>query len=99
MATFLLLHGGFGGLAVVPSDQWGGLLLTDATPGLALFPDELTLPVTFRAPGEIPALFRRLGQDGELRSQLQQGWRELIRREHTYARRLFQVLEAVDLAG
>ncbi len=28
LATFLLLHGGFGGLAIVPSDQWGGLLLT-----------------------------------------------------------------------
>jgi general L-amino acid transport system permease protein len=28
VATFLLLHGGFAGLSVVPSDQWGGLLLT-----------------------------------------------------------------------
>ena len=28
VATFLLLHGGFAGLSVVPSDQWGGFLLT-----------------------------------------------------------------------
>lgn len=78
---------------------WGGLLLTDATPGLALFPEELTRPVSFRAPQEIPGLFRSLAGDAALRRQLQEGWRGLIRREHTYARRLFQVLEAVDLAG
>lgn len=78
---------------------WGGVLLTDATPGLALFPDELTRPVTFRAPEEIPGLFRRLAQDGELRRQLTEGWREHVRHGHTYARRLFQVLEHVDLAG
>ncbi len=78
---------------------WGGTLLTDATPGLELFPAELTRPVTFHAPGELPGLFRALADNQALRRDLRTGWRDLIRREHTYARRLFQILEAVDLAG
>ncbi len=78
---------------------WGGVLLTDATPGLALFPEELTRPVTFRAPDELPGLFQRISADGELRRQLRQAWREHVRSGHTYARRLFRVLESIDLAG
>jgi len=78
---------------------WGGTLLTDATPGLELFPPELTRPVTFRTPEEIAPLFRSLAGDATLRGELGAAWRELLRREHTYVHRMRRVLESTDCAG
>ena len=76
-------------------DVWaaGGCLLTDATPGLALFPQELTGPVTFCKPAEISAVIRDLETD---RPRLIAQWRELIRREHTYAHRVRTILEHIS---
>jgi hypothetical protein len=81
-------------------DVWGagGFLLTDATPGLSLFPQELTEPITFRAPtGErgLDATLRRLESDPTLGAELRAAWRSLLRAEHSYAKRVTSMLELV----
>lgn len=77
-------------------DVWtaGGLLLTDATPGLSLFPKGLTLPVTFTRPEEIPGLLRRLEGNPNLTADLAAAWREHLAARHTYAHRLALMLDA-----
>ncbi len=75
---------------------WGGLLVTDATPGLALFPRALTQPVTFARPEDIAPLTRGLMRDGA--ADLKREWRAEIARAHTYVHRARTILEAVGLA-
>lgn len=72
---------------------WGGTLLSDATPGLDIFPAELTRELTFQEPVALARRFRALADDAALRRQLGEAWRGLLRREHTYAHRLARVLE------
>ena len=80
-------------------DVWiaGGLLLSDATPGLDLFPMELTRPVTFTQPEEAAALLADLeaapGRPGELR----RAWKALVLAEHTYAHRVDAMLRVMGL--
>ena len=76
-------------------DVWaaGGCLLTDATPGLGIFPDDLTKPVTFNKASDIVAMAKRLEPD---RAGLVKQWKELIAREHTYARRIRTILERIS---
>lgn len=81
-------------------DVWGagGFLLTDATPGLSIFPKEMTEPVTFHsATGErgIAATLRRLESDPRLRDELRAAWRTLLRAEHSYTTRMSAVLELI----
>lgn len=80
-------------------DVWaaGGLVVTDATPGLALFPKELTQPVTFRTPAQLPALLRTLQAAPALRRSLTQNWGELIASQHTYHHRMQQVARSLLL--
>lgn len=75
-------------------DVWaaGGLLLSDRTPGLELFPADLTEPMAFGAPSEIPA---RLASLERRRAELMPAWREHIAAEHTYALRLRALLERI----
>uniref|UniRef100_A0A7C3W8E2 Glycosyl transferase family 1 n=1 Tax=Fundidesulfovibrio putealis TaxID=270496 RepID=A0A7C3W8E2_9BACT len=76
-------------------DVWaaGGCLLSDATPGLELFPRELIEPITYRAPADIPHALARLERD---RQGLTTAWRERIARDHTYDRRVALVLDALS---
>ncbi len=76
---------------------WGGLLVTDATPGLALFPDELARPVTFRTPGDIAPLLRALWSSASGADGLKAAWREELKTRHTYTHRVRSVLEALGL--
>lgn len=80
-------------------DVWaaGGLLMTDATPGLDLFPDELTREIHFNTPGQIPLLFLRLDKNRGLRRDLCAAWRKLIAEEHTYEARAATVLDTMGL--
>ena len=80
-------------------DVWcaGGVLLTDNTPGLDLFPRELTGPVTFALPEEIPGLFAKLSPGRLARERLVAAWREHILAEHTYSRRVGVVLDRLNL--
>ncbi|EFL52776.1 conserved hypothetical protein [Solidesulfovibrio fructosivorans JJ]] len=79
-------------------DVWaaGGCLLTDHTPGLDIFPSELTKPIAYRTARDIPDLAKRLSHDAE---DLKTAWRELIATRHTYRHRIRSVLEWVAGEG
>ncbi len=91
-ATSLLLPAG---LTQRHFDVWsaGGFLLTDATPGLELFPTELTTPIRFDRPGSLAATVDRLEREPGLRDQLQRAWQAEIAARHTYAARVARILE------
>lgn len=83
------------GLSQRHFDVWqsGGFLLTDPTPGLSLFPAELTEPVTVPSPAEFRPVLRRLDKDSPLRTHLQYAWRAHLAGHHTYRHRVQRVLE------
>ena len=78
-------------------DTWaaGGFLLSDATPGLSLFPAELVREMTYQTPAALPELVNRLEGDPALKADVATAWRELMLREHTYAHRVSAILERV----
>lgn len=86
MVSFLLPHG----LNQRHFDTWaaGGFCLMDNSPGLALFPKELTEPVVFAAPKDIPDCISRFSRDENAKKQLAARWREHVLAEHTYAHRM-----------
>jgi hypothetical protein len=77
-------------------DVWmaGGLCLTDATPGLELFPEELVRPVRFASVQELPRVVDRLEASGQ-RQALVNDWRNLLLAEHCYTHRVATVLDIV----
>lgn len=78
----------------------GGFLLSDATPGLDIFPRELTEPCTVGAVCSRQALGRRidaLERSPGLRQALVSQWRDLLAQEHDYVRRTRTILEASGL--
>ena len=79
-------------------DVWaaGGLLVTDATPGLSLFPEELVRPVCFRRPGDIPALLASL-EKGPRPDELVRDWQNHILAHHTYTRRVDTISNLLGL--
>ena len=93
MTSFLLPHG----LNQRHFDVWaaGGFCLMDDSPGLALFPEELTKEVRFARPGEIPGLIARFTADAGEKARLARRWREHILAEHTYEKRMRRMLETV----
>ncbi|MDR1777052.1 MAG: DUF3880 domain-containing protein [Desulfovibrio sp.] len=70
-------------------DVWaaGGALLTDATPGLDIFPSELTRPITLERPEDFGPRLAQLRADPAT-DALRTRWRELLRAEHGYERRV-----------
>jgi len=76
---------------------WGGLLLTDATPGLSLFPAELTRAVTFRSPQDIAPRRRALQASAREAEGLKRAWRSELAARHTYAHRVRNMLESLGL--
>lgn len=78
---------------------WGGLLLSDATPGLDLFPAELTQEITFQAPATLAERFRALTGSSSLAADLKTAWRAELTRAHTYGHRVAELLEGLGLAG
>ena len=81
-------------------DVWsaGGFLISDATPGLKLFPRELTALISFSKSSDIPALLSRLNRDHQLRHDLARTWQTLIHSEHTYKRRLERLLNTLEIS-
>lgn len=73
---------------------WGGLLLTDGTPGLGIFPQELTQDVSFRRPEDIAPRLNALAANADV---LKAAWRTELAARHTYAHRIKTVLEALGL--
>lgn len=82
-------------------DTWafGGLLLSDAAPGLELFPAELTREITFRAPSDIAPRFRALTSSPTLAADLKRAWRAELARAHTYGHRVVKMLELLGPAA
>lgn len=80
-------------------DVWtaGGFLLTDANPGLDIFPQELARAVSFAGPGNLPGLFERFATDSAEKRDLARQWREVLAAGHTYAHRAEAVLKAAGL--
>lgn len=75
-------------------DVWaaGGRLISDATPGLELFPRELTAPITYKTPAHLAGTIASLEEAGP---GLAQAWRELILNKHTYSHRIRTILERI----
>lgn len=80
-------------------DVWcaGGFLITDANPGLGIFPPELVEPIRFSRPGDIRALYLAHREETGAKSELRAAWRDCIMKDHTYARRIRTVLAAMDI--
>lgn len=93
-ATSLLLPRG---LTQRHFDVWaaGGFLITDNTPGLELFPEELTREISFDHPKHIGKVLNNLERDSSLRSDLRQAWRNLILTSHTYRQRVETIMDWV----
>ena len=86
LTSLLLPHG----LTQRHFDVWacGGFLLTDDTPGMKIFPQELARAVTFTSPREAAELLRGLAANPKGKERLRQSWQTLIWAEHSYAARL-----------
>ncbi len=80
-------------------DVWscGGFLLTDATPGMDIFPEELTRPVTLTRPEDLPVAVERLEKDPTLRVQLGAAWRACLAGQHGLEHRLANILSLVEV--
>ncbi|MDL2307381.1 glycosyltransferase, partial [Desulfovibrio sp. OttesenSCG-928-C06] len=81
-------------------DVWltGGFCLTDDSPGLFIFPEELTRAVTFRTPEELPELVRRFKESPDAKEETRRAWQSEILKKHTYRTRLETLLEQVEQA-
>ena len=81
-------------------DVWaaGGFLLTDATPGLDIFPAELTGPIALAAPAEIGERVAWLRENPAARKDLAGQWRELIAASHTYRDRVAEICARLNVA-
>lgn len=79
-------------------DVWaaGGILFSDPTPGLELFPPELVRPMRLAAPDELAARLAALRRCPDERAALSAAWRKELRARHTYAHRLHRLLQAAD---
>jgi Uncharacterized protein conserved in bacteria len=86
MVSFLLPHG----LNQRHFDIWaaGGFCLTDNSPGLNLFPRELTGPITCNTPEDIPDTVAYFDKNPKDKQRVAETWKEHILAEHTYAHRM-----------
>lgn len=82
-------------------DVWaaGGAQICDASPGLDIFPEDLTRPITFQKPQEIPTLAEKLLGDAALLRGLKHDWRALIAAKHTYDCRALDILNALEASA
>ncbi len=82
-------------------DVWAarGLLLSDATPGLDIFPPSLAAPVRLASPAELPARLDALASAPRRTAELCAAWRDELRRNHGYARRLLTIRRALEEDG
>jgi len=86
MVSFLLPHG----LNQRHFDIWatGGFCLTDNSPGLDLFPKELTEPITCNTPAELPDKVVYFGKNPKEKQQVMETWKNHILAAHTYEHRM-----------
>ncbi|MBQ7607284.1 MAG: hypothetical protein IJU76_04880 [Desulfovibrionaceae bacterium] len=84
VTSFLLPHS----LSQRHFDVWaaGGFLLSDPTPGLAIFPEELTRPITLNSPMELRHMDSACIAAKET-AGLQEAWRTCLWENHSYLNR------------
>jgi hypothetical protein len=94
--TSLLLPSG---LSQRHFDVWiaGGFLLTDATPGLEIFPAELRRESALPHPGRLTETIARFENDVALRAQLQDAWKSCLLGRHTYRHRVRFLCESMSI--
>ncbi|MYL81900.1 glycosyltransferase [Desulfovibrio aerotolerans] len=75
-------------------DVWaaGGCLISDATPGLALFAPQLVEPIRFQTPADAARLATTLLAQPARRAELTAAWRAHIFAEHRYEHRVAALL-------
>ncbi|MBG0789847.1 MAG: glycosyltransferase [Desulfovibrionaceae bacterium] len=80
-------------------DVWcaGGFLISDANPGLNIFPPELVDPIRFTRPGDIRDLFLRHREETQAKRELRAAWKECVLADHTYADRVRTIIAALGL--
>ncbi|SDF53096.1 glycosyltransferase family protein [Desulfovibrio legallii] len=78
-------------------DVWaaGGLLLSDATQGLDLFPRELTEPIALRGPEDFPRRLAELRARPQEARDLRLAWRRHLRARHSYTQRVRRIAEVL----
>lgn len=76
-------------------DVWasGGLLLSDATSGLEIFPAELTEPMTLRGPSDFIVRCAWFRAHPQAAYDLRRAWRGHLRAQHGYEQRIQQIIE------
>ncbi len=94
LTSLLLPHG----LTQRHFDVWacGGFLLTDDTPGMKIFPEELARAVIFTSPQEAAELLHALAADPTGKESLRRAWQEHVCAEHNYTARLRTILTAIS---
>ncbi|GAB6057620.1 glycosyltransferase family protein [Desulfonatronum parangueonense] len=97
LTSLLLPHG----LTQRHFDVWAadGFLLSDATPGLSIFDQELVREISFNSPKNLVALLTRLDLDSRLADHLRHDWKKLILDAHTYDHRIETIMQAVSKFG
>ncbi|CCO25380.1 glycosyltransferase family protein [Maridesulfovibrio hydrothermalis] len=90
MTSPLLPHG----LTQRNFDVWaaGGFLISDFTPGLSIFPEELAAECSFTSPDQLAELCDKFASLPRLRKSLSKIWHKVIMQEHTYNCRLHNIL-------
>jgi len=80
-------------------DVWiaGGFLLTDAAPGLDIFPAELRRECVLSHPGQLKEALARLENDAALRAQLQAAWKDCLLARHSYRHRAQELCERLSV--
>lgn len=80
-------------------DVWaaGGLLLSDATPGLGIFPQELTRPMILRDPQAWAARLDELRLSPAWARDLRMAWRQHLRAAHGYEHRVARMCEILGI--
>ncbi|MFW5499562.1 MULTISPECIES: glycosyltransferase family protein [unclassified Maridesulfovibrio] len=79
-------------------DVWaaGGFLLSDYTPGLSIFPEELLEHCTFKTPADLPAQIEFIKSNSHLQKELSKIWQSHIMKEHTYKSRICKILNFLN---
>jgi hypothetical protein len=90
--TSLLLPSG---LSQRHFDVWiaDGFLLTDATPGLEIFPAELRREIALPHPCRLNEAIARFERDAALRAHVQDAWKSCLLGRHTYRHRIQHLCE------
>ena len=72
----------------------GGMLITDESKGLDIFPKELTKSITYSCPSDITRLWENIKNQNL--DSFKTHWREYIKENHTYKKRMQDLLNFIS---